>query len=112
MTNQENVDRSPSGPEAGGPAPLVAPNIRPEELQRLVDQAAHFNVFSVPDYGDSHVPIVANGKGEVTGLNICESLHRFRLELESPTSQEPLRARKSVGEVAGQFTHRWMGHPG
>jgi hypothetical protein len=78
-------------------------------LQRLVDQAAHFNMFSIPDAKNSDVAIVAaGGSNSVTGIRVRETLHRFDVSVQLPTSEKPLRARNVVGEATGKFTHRWM----
>lgn len=111
MANQESANRSTAGPVAGSGPPALPPepSIRPEELQRLVDQAAHFNIFSMPDAKGTNTPVLARGsKDVVTGMNISETLHRFRIDVQPPTSAKPLRANNFVGEATGRFTHRWM----
>jgi hypothetical protein len=105
MANQQSSSQSTSGADT---RPALTPNIRAEELQRLVDQAASFNILSIPNDKLSNVAIRDRESSHVTGLNICESLHRLKLEVQPPTSEEPLRATKLVGETAGEFTHRWM----
>lgn len=108
MANQHGPSTAPS---FGTASPTSPPhlNIRPEELQRLVDQAAHFSMLSIPENNGSNAPIFAEGGSNVvTGMNICEILHRFKIEVQPPTSEKPLRASKFVGEAAGRFTHRWM----
>jgi len=110
MANQYGSNRS-TAPGAGAPSPAASsqPNIRPDELQRLVDQAAHFSMFSIPEKNGSNAPIFAETGGDVvTGMKISEVLHRFKIEVQPPTSERPLRASKFVGEAAGRFTHRWL----
>ena len=111
MANRQGPDQSATVQGAGrGPAPSPKqPNIDPQVLQRLVDQAAHFNMFSVADTKNSNAAILAAGSSNsVIGLNVCEALHRFDISAQPPTHENPTRARNVVGEVAGKFTHRWM----
>jgi hypothetical protein len=86
--------------------------INPEALQKRVDRAAHFNLFSTPDEKSPGRPIAAaDGRG-VIGLEICESLHRFDVRVKAGSAERPLTAEQnSVGERAGRFTHRWMVMP-
>lgn len=109
MANQQGSNQSASGQGTGrAPAPQPPPNISAEALQQLIDQAAHFNMFSIPDAQDSDITIHAANNNDVTGLRIKETLHRFDINVQPPAAQEPLRSRKVVREAAGRFTHRWM----
>jgi hypothetical protein len=111
MANQQGSKQSAASPDVGpGAGKSPGPNINAETLQRLVDEAAHFNMFSIPDSaGGSDVRIRATGRGDgVIGLRVSETLHRFDVSVQPPAPERPLRARNVVGEAAGRFTHRWM----
>ena len=111
MANRQGSIQSATGARAGSaPAPSPPqPNISAEVLQQLVDQAAHFKMFSLPAAQNSEVTIHAAGSNnDVTGIRVLETLHRFDGSVEPPTSEYPLRARNIVREAAGSFTHRWM----
>ena len=75
-------------------------------MQKLVDQAGLFNLFSVPASTGSGVAI--QGAGGVTGVHVKESLHRFRVSTQAPTASTPTRSSNAVGEAIGAFDHRWM----
>jgi hypothetical protein len=78
-------------------------------MQRLVDQAAHFNVYSLPDRRVASAGIAAPGDPRnVVGWRIHEVLHRFDIVSQAPTAKTPLRARNRMGEPVGRFTQRWM----
>lgn len=115
MNSQPSIDQSSGVPPAaapGFPPPAPGPGAgapSPEAVQRLVDQAAHFNMFSLPDRNISNATIPAPGDaGGVIGWNIHEVLHRFDIISQAPTARSPLKARNRVGEPAGRFTHRWL----
>ena len=56
------------------------PNINAQALQQLVDQAAHFNVFSIPDTELSDAVIHAPGNNDCAiGIKVSEILHRFEV---------------------------------
>lgn len=119
MANQQVSKPSAASPGVGpgaGRAPASAPaepTISAEALQQLVDEAAHFNMFSIPDAArtsDAGIPAQSGGNG-VIGIRVNETLHRFEISVEPPASEKPLRARNVVGEAAGKFTHRWMVMP-
>src|SRR3989442_6937604 len=84
------------------------PGISAEVLQRLVDQAAHFNVLSIPDRENPGAAIYDSGSKNITGIRINETLHRFYVNVLQPTSHKPLTARNAVGEATGSFTQLWM----
>jgi hypothetical protein len=118
MTNQPSANQRPGGSGAGAtapPPPAPGPSARTlsaEVVQHLVDQAAHFNMFSMPDPSLSNAAILAPGNSNsVIGVRVHELLHRFAIITQPPTAETPLRARNIVGEVAGKFTHRWLVMP-
>lgn len=108
MSNQQGIKQSAGG--AGrAPGPLSPePNISAQALQQLVDQAAHFNMFSVPAPENSDSRILGPSGDGMVGIRICEELHRFDVSVLPPSCEKPLRATNVVGEAAGKFTHRWM----
>jgi len=87
MANQQRSSQSASRQRAGGgPAPPPPqPNINPEVLQRLVDQAAHFNMLSIPDSANDNLGIASRrGSNAVVGMNVSEVLHRFDVRFSLP----------------------------
>ena len=92
---------------AAPPAPTASKGSTPSArtLQHLIDEAAHFNVFSVPDSADS---TAINGTGGVIGFNIDEVLHRFVVDTQAPKPGTPTLSSNSVGEPIGKFSHRWL----
>jgi hypothetical protein len=76
--------------------------VPPEVIQRLIDQAAGFNLFVVPEGGQASV---GNGNG-TTGFVLSETLHRFDVVLQPPTSQG-VRAANTFGESVGKLDIRW-----
>jgi len=110
LSSQPDSGR-PSGGAGAGPATAgaSAPAISAEALQRLVDQAAYFNAFSLPGAQRQGVAIRGQGNnGDVCGFRIEEDLHRFSVNVSPPTADGGLRATNAVGESYGRFTHRWM----
>jgi hypothetical protein len=81
----------------------------PEVLQRLVDQAAYFNVFSLPDKKIADIAI--REQGQTIGFRVNEQLHRFAVDVERPTAEDGLKASNTVGESYGKFKHRWLFAP-
>jgi hypothetical protein len=80
-----------------------------EVVQHLLDQAAYFNIFSIPDSQYTSTAIHAlNKAGGVIGIEINEILHRFEVIVQPPTLERGLRAVDVVGESAGTFNHRWL----
>jgi hypothetical protein len=118
MSNQPSANQLQGGPGAGvatPPSPPPGPSattLSPEVVQYLVDQAAHFNMYSMPDPSLANPAIYAPGHGNsVVGVRVHEVLHRFDIITRPPTAQVPLRARNIVGEPAGKFIHRWLMMP-
>jgi hypothetical protein len=91
------------------PSPADSGAISPQVLQSVIDRAAHFNMFSMPDPALANPAICASGSsGSLIGMNVCESLHRFHISVRTPSPGKPMTAWNAVGEEAGRFTHRWM----
>jgi hypothetical protein len=80
-----------------------------EVVQHLLDSAAFFNLFSIPDTGRASAAITAAGSDSVlTGLRIREILCRFSVHLEQPRAGRPLAAANYIGDPLGRFEQRWM----
>ena len=78
------------------------------ELQRLVDDAAYFNIYSTPGTQHSSAAIRNGNRNEVIGVRVNETLRRFEIKTQVPTDRTPFRATNAIGEVAGNFTHQWL----
>jgi hypothetical protein len=105
MSNQQVSQQPVGGPAA--PSGAGTATYSAEVLQRLVDQAAYFNLHSTPDakgYGAER----RQGGNDIVGVRVCEELRRFDIRTYAPTDNAPFRATNTVGEIAGNFTHRWM----
>jgi hypothetical protein len=80
-----------------------------EVVQHLLDQAAYFNMLSIPDPQRLPAAILAPDKsGGLIGVQVHEVLHRLGITVELPASATGLRAANVVGEPAATFSHRWM----
>ncbi len=78
-------------------------------VQQLLDQAAHFNLFSVPETGGAPaVALVGSGGPGTIGVRVREVLHRFAIRMEPARADVGLRARNLAGEPVGTFEHRWL----
>ena len=65
MSNQQTSrGDAAAGPQTG--ASTTAGGYAPQILQRLVDKAAYFNAFSIPDGRDSNIGIQGRN-GDVSG---------------------------------------------
>lgn len=73
-----------------------------EMVQHLLDQAAYFNLYSIPEKDGA---IRANGNS--IGFRVCERLHRFAVSMQS-TKGVGLRASNAVGEQLGRCNSRWL----
>jgi hypothetical protein len=99
----------PGAAGAGAAFDINAETYPFELVQRLLDEAAYFNLFSIPDAGSGDVAMTATGSDSVvTGLRIREILCRFAVRLEEPRAGRPLAAANFIGEALGRFEHRWM----
>lgn len=98
-----------SGQAADAPSLDINAETYPFEfVQHLINQAAVLNLYSIPAAGVGTVAMYAPGGGAVIGFRISESLHRFQIDLHTPSKEEGLRASNSIGETVGRFEHRWM----
>jgi hypothetical protein len=114
MARQQLSRQFQSGPRAGArPTPAALPDLNSGQypfdvVLRLLDQAAYFNTFSIPDTKYSDVGIRAPGHPNgIIGIGVRELLHRFCVNVQPPT-KGILRPANLVGEPVGTFSHRWM----
>jgi hypothetical protein len=108
MSSQQTSNSPAGGPGAAAAPPGTGAGAIPAEaLQRLVDQAAYFNAFSLPDAKNRGVAIRGQG-GDIIGFRVCEDLRRFAVTVSPPTAEDGLRATNVVGESYGEFNHRWL----
>ena len=104
----------PTGsPQFDEASSLALPDINAETypfemVQYLLDEAAHLNMFSVPDPRHANVAIRAGCGEDIVGLRIVEELHRFEISVHPPSLDGGVRASNTLGEVLGRFEHRWM----
>src|SRR6185295_4395754 len=91
---------------AGPPLGEAVPVAHDPRLQRLVDQAAGFNLFAIPQR-ESGGAIPAPGGGAI-GLQLSEALHRFDIDLGLAPVGTDVQASNRVGERVGQLDLRWL----
>ena len=91
---------TPPGVSAAQPSSGAAPT--PEMIQRLIDQAAGFNLYVVPAVAGAGAP--ANG---VSSFALTQSVHRFDVTLQRPTSRT-VQAGNVFGEEVGRVDIRWV----
>ena len=98
---QTQTPKGALGGAAERPAALDA-----SAVQRLVDQASYFNLFSVPV--SPHRGTAMHGRGSIVGVNVEEALHRFCVTTQPASATAPLRGSNLLGERLGSFRHRWL----
>ena len=79
----------------------------PEVLQRLIDQAAYFNVLSLSGSKCDRAAIKGQGS-DCIGFRVEEDLHRLSVIVQPPTAEGGLKASNAMGESFGKFKHRWL----
>src|SRR5712671_1393641 len=79
-----------------------------DEIQRLVDEAASFNLFVTPDDRIRGAAIRGFGKGDVIGFECSEDVHRFAIELDLPDVQTGIKAANRVSAAVGRVEFRWL----
>jgi hypothetical protein len=108
-----------SGPSPGPAIPLaflpqVPKGADPETYQldrvsRLLQKAAYFSIFSMPDPAQPDIPIPSpSNPNALIGVEVHEQLHRFELEVDPPTPDGCIRARKRIGQAVARVQIRWM----
>ena len=99
--------------EAARPPAASLPDINTETypfqvVQRLLDEAAYFNLYSVPEFSQCRsIPHPASSE-DIVGFKISENLRRFKVSLHPPDSGQGLRLENAVGETEARFEHRWV----
>ena len=109
QTLKHQADQTAGGASARAPAlPDINVETYPFEMvQHLLDQAAYFNLYSMPERG-SPCAIRSGSSGACVGFNVSEALHRFNVRLQPPERGECLRAINAVAEQMGSFHSRWL----
>ncbi|MEK6279434.1 MAG: hypothetical protein AABN95_03695 [Acidobacteriota bacterium] len=105
----------PAGNQSTGSASARAPALPDintetypfERVQYLLDEAAYFNLYSIPEESERTAIRAGSGDGCV-GFRIREKLHRFDVRVQPPVRSVGLRATNSVGERVGSMSHRWL----
>ena len=96
-----SASTGPPGAAPGVPAGTSAgPGLPAQVLQQLVDQAAGFNLFAVPEQAGGECSDGA------TGFVVTARLHRFDVLLQSPDTGK-VQATNVFGEAVGQLNMRW-----
>lgn len=108
IASQPQVVSAPSAPvaQAATSTPSPSTSYTPEFLQPLIDQAAIFNIYAMPDANSSTA--IRTNNGDVIGFKASESLHRFDIELDSISASAGVKAKNSLSEVAGRLNMRWL----
>jgi hypothetical protein len=104
MTKEPSPNPVERPPVTGSTSNPVAPSAK--DLQRRVDQAATFNLFSLADTTAREVAL--RDAKSLIGINVHEVLHRFDVKTHAPNANRPLCASNAVGEPVGRFSQRWM----
>ncbi len=104
---QHTVNATPPSPRS---LPDLNVETNPFEIvQRVLDQAACFNMIAVPDPKHSPTLMLARGSSrDIIGMAANENLHRFNAIVQSPTFEKGLTATNCVGEAAGTFSLSWQ----
>ena len=90
-------------------APPPVERYSPDLLQRLIDQAACFNVFAFPNRNGSDAVIRAPGNtGGGIGIQTSQLVGRFDIDLESPSLESGVRASNTAGEPVGRLDLTWL----
>lgn len=107
------LDRSNGGSEAATTTSPALPDINTETypfevVQRLLDEAAYFNLYSLPQASECHPLLDPASPSALRGFKVVENLHRMTSRLSTPAPAQGLGALTQVGENLGHATHRWM----
>src|SRR5262245_10186098 len=78
-------------------------------VQRLLDQAAYFNLFSIPGGGRGSAAVTPAGRpSAITAFRLSEMLCGFSVHLEPPRESRPLSAVNLLCDPIGRFDQRWV----
>ena len=73
-------------------------------VQQLLNQAAFFNLYSRAAGCDS----IRDRDGATIGFGLVEDLHRFAIDVSTPTDGAALTASNRIGERLARFEQRWV----
>jgi hypothetical protein len=102
-----------SAAPSSDPPPQLAPQPGDETrglatVQRLLERAAYFTVFSMPDPARPNIPIPhPQMPGAIIGVEVHEALHRLDVTARPPIGCG-MQARKQIGEHIANVSIRWM----
>jgi hypothetical protein len=107
------LENSPGVSTATAAKPAPESSYSAEVVQRLLDRAAYFQLYSSPadrqaKTGDQHTGGLIRNADYIIGQVICERLQRFEVVMQSPTNRRGLRASNVVGDEIGTFHSRWL----
>jgi len=103
MREQRSGTKLAGGP-AASPPDMNSETYPFEVVQHLLDEAAYFPLFSLPDQRRS---LMIRRSNALVGLQVCERLHRFAMTVDPP-GRNSLCVHNTVGEMLATFEHRWM----
>src|SRR5271166_4953850 len=108
MANQTemiaNTDAARAGVGASSVPDINAETFPFEFVQKLLDEAAYINVFSLPGSHCSSVELTSpQGSGAVVGFKVQEVLHRFQVEMKSVAPETGIVSENRIGEPLAHF---------
>ena len=114
MTQATTQEKRPAITNDGRPA-AVLPDMNAETypfevVQHLLDEAAYFPMFSIPNCNRSPLILSPGSSNALIGMHIRERLHRFSIVLDPP-GRNAISIHNTVGEPLATFEHRWMFAP-
>jgi hypothetical protein len=116
MANQTemiaNTDAARAGAGASSVPDINAETFPFEFVQKLLDEAAYINAFSLPSSHSSSIELTSPQRsGAVVGFKVQEVLHRFQVEMKSVSPETGIVSENRIGEPLAHFEHRWLFMP-
>jgi hypothetical protein len=74
-------------------------------VQQLLDQAAWFNIFVVPT--ERRARRIGSLR-RISGGSVNGSLHRFKIDMATPSVQAGVKAKNILGQRSGDFRLQWF----
>jgi hypothetical protein len=113
MKQGQVLDKKTGATEARASSSAGLPDINNETypfevVQRLLDEAAYFNLYSVPDASECHPLLDPASPATLRGFKLGEKFHRVSSQLSLPSPAQGLASVTHVGEAIGHATHRWI----